>query len=512
MTPPSNWPVLNWKEAATLVQTIRPLIEGLFVDRIVVAQRPEFPDGFLRNEWTIRLTSRQAESALFFCLRPRHPYFALCPARGPKAALQATHSPFTLNLSKAIKGAKILKIEAISQERIMVLWFSSEGHSPEVEKLGLVLCLIPAMPEALLVRARRESPEKWEILARSRTLSPSAAQKASAFFSPPTGSQAPPNPTVREELFQTPGTFFQVIDKLLTQEAFELRLKTAEKELRDRIKGATERLKQSRLAFHEATRESDWLQYGETLKNTLPHTPECLEQGSKHFRQVLDFATGEEIQIPCDPRLDAREQVERFFYLARRKKRRIEEARSRIDQFEQNIHKWETALTRAPGLGDWANLEKLERQANIFIQKPAPDGKSPPSGKRKLSSWMGKTFTSGDGLVILAGRSKDENLDLTFKQAKGNDIWLHVRGRPGAHVVIVLSPGKSPPLETLLDAATLAIYYSGGEHWGKTEVDYTFKKYVRRIKDSTEASYINNKTLIIEPDPKRIKRLLDAAE
>ena len=56
------------------------------------------------------------------------------------------------------------------------------------------------------------------------------------------------------------------------------------------------------------------------------------------------------------------------------------------------------------------------------------------------------------------------------------------------------------PLETLLDAATLAIYYSGGETWGKTEVDYTFKKHVKWIKDSTEASYTHNKTLLVDPD------------
>ena len=39
-------------------------------------------------------------------------------------------------------------------------------------------------------------------------------------------------------------------------------------------------------------------------------------------------------------------------------------------------------------------------------------------------------------------------------------------------------------------------------------MDYTFKKYVKRIKDSTEASYTNNKTLIVEPQAERLKRLL----
>jgi predicted ribosome quality control (RQC) complex YloA/Tae2 family protein len=125
-----------------------------------------------------------------------------------------------------------------------------------------------------------------------------------------------------------------------------------------------------------------------------------------------------------------------------------------------------------------------------------------------MPGWPGKSFLSKDGLIIWVGRSKDENLELTFKHSRGNDLWMHIRGKPGAHVLIPLASGKSAPLETLLDAATLAVYYSGGEKWGKTEVDYTFKKYVKRIKNSTEASYIHNKTLMIEVDPARLKRLL----
>lgn len=122
--------------------------------------------------------------------------------------------------------------------------------------------------------------------------------------------------------------------------------------------------------------------------------------------------------------------------------------------------------------------------------------------------WTGKAYFSRDGFAILAGKSKDENLELTFKIARGNDLWMHVRGRPGAHVLVPVPSGKSVPLETLLDAAQLVLFFSGGKNWGKTEVDYTFKKHVKRIKDSSEASYTQNKTLIVAPDAERLERLL----
>jgi predicted ribosome quality control (RQC) complex YloA/Tae2 family protein len=501
-------PVLNWKEIAALVDAIRPEIEGLFVDRVVVPERPNFPEGYVRNEWVIRLTGRRSEAALFFSIRPRQPYLAFCQGKGPKASTKATQSPFSLNLSKQLKGARILSVEALPRERILVLWLTAEGANAHVEKLGLVFCLIPAVPEALLVRVEAKNPGSWKILSRSRTLSPEQARAASPDFNPPTGAQAPADPPLRAELFAGgPEAFHQVLERELAKEAFALRVHAAERELKDLIKQARERIRLSEKALGDAGREADWQRYGELLKAVLHDLPEPNSRGE---RIVVDFATEKEVAIPSDPKLGPREQVEKFFQLARRKARRAEEARLRIESFGENLRKWEKALAQPPLEGDWKGLERFEGLANIRPQNRAQAART--GGKGKVSSWLGKTFVSKEGLLILAGRSKDENLELTFKHARGNDVWLHVRGRPGAHVLVPLTGGKSAPLETLLDAATLAIYYSGGEKWGKTEVDYTYKKYVKRIKDSTEASYTHNKTLIVEPDPVRIKRLLGTAE
>jgi predicted ribosome quality control (RQC) complex YloA/Tae2 family protein len=159
-------------------------------------------------------------------------------------------------------------------------------------------------------------------------------------------------------------------------------------------------------------------------------------------------------------------------------------------------------ITSSPDL--WPNWKWLEST----FPRATPSEISSEMKKGRDSKWHGKSFVSKDGFTIWVGRNKQENLELTFKCARGNDLWLHLRGRPGAHTIIPLPGGKSAPLETLLDAAALTIYYSGGEKWGKTEVDYTFKKHVKRIKDSTEASYTHNKTLIVEPDPERIRRLI----
>jgi predicted ribosome quality control (RQC) complex YloA/Tae2 family protein len=109
--------------------------------------------------------------------------------------------------------------------------------------------------------------------------------------------------------------------------------------------------------------------------------------------------------------------------------------------------------------------------------------------------------------VILAGRSVTENLELTFKVARGNDLWFHVRGLKSAHVIVILPPKKTASLDTLLDAAQVCRVLSGYKNMGKIEVDYTQRKYVKRIKGSSLVSYTQNKTLVVENDIARIDRV-----
>lgn len=518
----SQPPVLNWKELARLTESYRPEVEGLFVDRVVIPERSRFPAGYLKGEWIIRLSGRKKECCLLFSIRPRKPYLALISEKGPKASSTATHSAFDLSLSKHLKGAKLLELKALPRERTVVLWFSqATAPGNGGEKLGLVLTLIPAAPEALLVSVTPGDPlPGWQILARSRV------HGELNRFIPPDGAKAPEDLPVREVLVRSPETFLRAIDEAQKQEAFELRAKAVEKRFKELLKLSSDRARQSESAIRDAEEDQDWQYFADALKNSLGNLPPCEKLGDAWFRIVPDYlreevAPGEPstIHVPCDPNLSPKEQLEKLYQLARRRTRRIEEASSRLRTFSESRDRFEKLLGElaqiAPAQGEselpesrrWATLAQLESAAQITPQATAA---APGKGGKAGEAWLGKSFLSKDGAVIYVGRNKTENLELTFKRARGNDLWMHLRGRPGSHVLIPIQPGKSVSLETLLDAANLCIFYSGGEKWGKTEVDYTFKKHVKRIKDSTEASYTHNKTLLVEPDSARLKRLLSA--
>lgn len=495
---------LNWKEIAALADQIRPEVEGLFLDRIIVPERSRFPGGYLKGEWAIRLTGRRSEGVFLFSVRTRHPYFSFIPGKGPKAATGATRSPFDLELSKHLKGQRLVRFETLHRERTIVLWF---------DDLGLVIIMIPAAPEALLIRRKGES---ISVITRSRA----ARGDGVTGYTFPDGLKAPENPPFRGELVSSVSAFSKTLESSLDLEAFDLRSNAALREVRALDKQALDRMRHTETALREAESDQNWQLFGDLLKASMYEQPEIAPidpslksakafKGVTHIRRVLDYETEQEVALPSDPKLDVSQQVEKYYQLARRKARRIEEAGSRFSGLEETHNRLAGLLASPPAHGDWKGLEKLERAAFGGTGSGTVASESALAGRnKKAGAWLGKTFVSRDGLSILVGRSKDENLELTFKHSRGNDIWMHVRGRPGAHLLIPLQPGKSAPLETLLDAAVLCIYYSGGEKWGKTEVDYTFKKYVKRIKDSTEASYTNNKTLIVEPEQVRLKRLL----
>jgi len=70
-------------------------------------------------------------------------------------------------------------------------------------------------------------------------------------------------------------------------------------------------------------------------------------------------------------------------------------------------------------------------------------------------------------------------------------------------------PGKSIPLDTLLDAANLALLYSKAKESAQGEVFYTQVKYLRRIKEAKTGTVIptQEKNLHVKIDSARIRRL-----
>lgn len=126
----------------------------------------------------------------------------------------------------------------------------------------------------------------------------------------------------------------------------------------------------------------------------------------------------------------------------------------------------------------------------------------------KLKKQGPMQFVSSDGFEILVGRSNAQNDELTTRTARRTDYWLHTKSVHGSHVIICCD-GLEPPEKTIEEAASLAVYYSQGREGGKTAVDYTMVRFVKKPAGSMPGKviYTDYSTVMAEADESLAEKL-----
>lgn len=84
-----------------------------------------------------------------------------------------------------------------------------------------------------------------------------------------------------------------------------------------------------------------------------------------------------------------------------------------------------------------------------------------------------------DGFTIFIGRDAKSNDHLTFNIADKEDIWMHVKGVPGSHVVIRVRENLPTP-EIIKVAANFAKRNSKAKNLDSVKVVYCQRKFVKK--------------------------------
>ncbi len=156
---------------------------------------------------------------------------------------------------------------------------------------------------------------------------------------------------------------------------------------------------------------------------------------------------------------------------------------------------------RAETEDDLAEI-KAELVGTGYIKKPRG------TKERRHKKQGPMRFVSSDGFEILVGRSNAQNDELTTKTARRTDIWLHTKTVHGSHVIISCD-GLTPPERTIEEAAQLAVYYSQAREGGKTQVDCTMVRNVRKPSGSLPGKviYTDYSTLAVSADEALTEKL-----
>lgn len=231
-----------------------------------------------------------------------------------------------------------------------------------------------------------------------------------------------------------------------------------------------------------------------------------LSKGMERFEtENYEDPAGGMVCLPLDPLRTPQQNAARYY-------RDYQKAKTAEQMLTQQIAKGEAelyylqsvleSLSRAEGERD---LEEIRRELEEggYIRRRTK-GKE----KQKRVAFAPLAFRSSAGLRISVGRNNSQNDTLTCNLAARSDLWFHVQGSHGAHVIL-WTEGKTADAKSMTEAAQLAAWFSQSRAGSKVAVDYTPVKFVKKPAGAKPGMviYNNYETAYVNPDEELVKTL-----
>jgi len=210
--------------------------------------------------------------------------------------------------------------------------------------------------------------------------------------------------------------------------------------------------------------------------------------------KCVNYYDNTEITIDLDIKKKPIQNSEKYFKKYKKLKtsipyinKQIIVAKNEIRYFEQLLHQVENS-----------SLKDIEEIKDELVDKKYIKQKNTKIKRKKKPNY--DTYFDDDGVEICVGKNNIQNEYITHKLAKHNELWFHVKGAPGSHVVV----RKTLPLSetTMRTAAQLASYFSKLRDSSSVPVDYVQVRYIKKVpgKMNSFVTFKNNKTIFIDPD------------
>lgn len=488
---------LSAAELAAACSELDALREAQVLDVAPLSVPPDADD--------LLLVLAHASDKLFLHLAPggNRARLTLTTARFPAAAMAQGLTRDLLR--RELTAARVTAVASVPGERRATLHFAT-AHGPR----RLVAELFGARGFwALLGDDDRILVQSRPVATAVRTLAPGDR------YAPP-----PPSPTDRAEpapRFTAPvlaaiDAWFRPHDEVLAQ---RLQLETLLRAAQRALHKATAKVQGVQQQLADVGR-ADALRDQANLMLAYQHT---VRRGATTM-QVPDPARDGELRtIELDPAVPVVPQANALYDKARRLDAGREMARTRLLAAEQEVATLTPLLATLGSLSPTTpdlelRLVPLRQALQQLGALPKPPKTGPTTGKARpdpAAAEAFRRFVSAEGYPLWVGRNNEQNDRLTMRIANGNDLWLHVGGgRPGSHVIVRLPKQKTASLETLLDAATLAVHFSKARGESRIDVIYTQKKHVRKPKGLPAGAVVpaQTKTITVLRDEARLQRLL----
>jgi predicted ribosome quality control (RQC) complex YloA/Tae2 family protein len=382
-------------------------------------------------------------------------------------------------LRAQVKGARIVAAEQLGAERIVRLQLSREDGD-RILYLRLwsgASNIILARPDGEIIDALARKPKKGEV---------SGGRYAPVAAEPPARQFAVRDLPGEGSFNQRLDTYYAEHGSELSRQALLAKARTWFAARRAALETRLDALQRAADSYADPAR---FRELGDIL---MASQGEAIQNGTV---RADDFHRGGTVLIRVDASKSIVDNAKEYYEKARK-------ARSGAEETALELAGLQKAMAALAGDEALVETEENPYRIRAFLAKR----RSTPSEAARRYPGLS---LERNGWLILIGRSAAENDGLLRRHVRGNDTWLHARDWPGAYVFIKNRPGKSIPLDILLDAGNLALYYSKARASGAADLYYTQVKYLRRAKNGPKGLVIptQEKNLRISLDTDRLREL-----
>lgn len=475
---------LNQKEFLLIIEELQKLIVPSRIEKI----------SEIENHLFIFKLYSQEKVNLLISLKPKDLRLHLTLFKN-----KAKDSPiaFVSFLRKYIQDGKIINIELLNKDRIVKFEIFKEK-----EVFYLIFEFFEKQMNALVLNSGYEVIYHLNPLREDLKLSePYQLPDASNF-------------QIKHMIPEDPKLLYnQVIDnyfeKNKNEQDFLLKKNDLQSFLKKESKNSTKVVANLSRQLEECSNWNEWLEKGELLKAHMHLIKKGMESItlSNYFQDPIT-----ELEISLNPTKDPITNIEQYFKKSKKLKNGVQYVSEKLKPAIEQKEKIEELFKEFQNIENKTDFEEFIDKYNISpIIKRFLNKKENKKNHIVKTSLPYQIFTSQSGKNIYVGKSSRDNDYLTFKVAKGNDLWLHTMDYPGSHIVVPLNKNEEADQETLLDAALLALNYSKAKKHNEATVMYTKKKFISKLKQAKpgQVQVSEYKTVLIELDQNRLNQIKD---
>ncbi len=271
------------------------------------------------------------------------------------------------------------------------------------------------------------------------------------------------------------------------------------------IKRAKNKIEKQEVEHEEAKQFPRFSQLADSL---IAH-PELFHRGQSTI--TLDnIHTQMPETITLDPSLGVFENAQELYKKARKGKRGLETIEGNLQQSRNDVELYQSLMAdlekfiAAPS--NTFSIEVAVPEFDRIVEKMQACGMIPrkdPQKKKEAEEKVPYRHITLDGYDIYIGRNDSQNDELSTRFCKPWDIWMHVAGHAGSHVVIKRDKNAQwPSKDVLLKVAAFAIWFSKAKHTSYAEVHVTEGRFVRKRRHAPAGEVIAERCKTLRTSPK----------